>query len=190
MSEVQYGAMTPTDMDVLEMALHDQRGEVISFLEIGFHEGNTARGVKEWCRLRGIKLRYVGVDSGAICTPKPPFEGATVVVGDSAEVFHLVGGLFNVVLIDGCHCFNHVILDFIHYSPMVENSGCLLFHDTSPEIQQTMRDPHGPAIPKFHNSVNKALEWLDMSKRDWILDIDRYESNSKIGGMRVYVRAL
>lgn len=184
-----YGALSEADISVLEAALEAAAllGR-IRFLEIGVHTGQTARGIREWCMSKNVALEYWGLDSGVQNDGEPPFEGATMVRGDSAESFHLVPDVFDIVLLDGCHCLNHVILDTYHYSPKVRPGGFLLFHDTSPEIQQTMHDPHGPDIPEFRNSVNAALEMIRWPWRGWALWRSEYQKGLSFGGTRAYRR--
>lgn len=153
------GSQNPEDVEVLESVLKLYAGKPCRFLEIGVLTGQTARGIKQFCDENGIALEYWGIDPVSPEThnqPREPFPGAHFVQGDSAEVFHLVPKELDVVLSDGCHCVNHVILETVHYGGRVNPNGFMLFHDTSPAIQQAMRDPHGPDIPEFYNSVLAA----------------------------------
>lgn len=104
----------------------------------------------------------------------------------SAESFYKVPGEFDLVLIDGCHCVNHVILDTLHYGAKVKPSGFLMFHDTAAHLQQTMRDPHGPDHPMFYNSVLQAHRLMGFPSAEWKLVMDVSEPSSKIGGMQVF----
>jgi hypothetical protein len=183
---MNYGAMTRADMNVMDEVLAQFSNQPIMFLEVGFHEGNTARGVWSKCKEQNTILNYWGIDSGAICIPKPPFHEARIVIGDSAEVFHQIPHEFDVALIDGCHCMNHVILDTIHYGLRLKPGGYLMFHDTSPEIQHSMRDPHGPNIAEFYNSVLEAHRIMSFPFKGWTLIHDRYEPGAVLGGMRVF----
>lgn len=162
-----YGALTRIDVGVLEMVMHQYRNQRMRFLEIGIHTGQTARGVRDYCAANWIALEYWGIDSGNQWDGQAPFRGATMVRGDSSEVAHYVPAEFDVMLVDGCHCFNHVILDTVLYSEKVVNGGFLLHHDTAPHVQQTMRDPHGPDTPRFHNSVLEALAAMHWPFPGW-----------------------
>jgi hypothetical protein len=180
-----YGALNKVDVEILEKSLARYIGKPMTLLEVGIHTGTTARGIKEFCDRNWIKLTYFGVDVNApeIC---PPFDGANFVRGDSAEVFHLVPSELDVVFIDGCHCRNHVVLDTLNYGEKVKLGGLMLFHDCSSEIAHTMRDPHGPNIPEFYNSVLAAHRLLKFPSINWELLFSDYERGHQYGGINVY----
>lgn len=191
-----YTSQTPEDVKVLEWVLwQSSMGRtILKVLEVGTFLGDTSNEIKKYCDRHEIALEFWGIDSGSHPDfhgqkPPLPFEGANMVIGDSAEVFHLVPDGFDVVLLDGCHCVNHVILDTIHYSRKVRSGGFLLFHDTSPEIQHTMKDPHGPDIPEFHNSVLLAIQMMRWPQQGWWLRQDRFQKGAPWGGMRAYQKS-
>lgn len=192
---MSYDSQTPSDAEAIERVLSMYVNAPLKFLEIGTYQGSTARAIKEFCDKQGTELEYWGVDSGAHptfreqqYTPRVPFPGANMVIGDSAEVFHLVPPSFDVVFLDGCHCFNHVVLDTLHYRKRVKLGGFLMYHDTDPRFEQTMRDPHGPEHPFFYNSVNTALKALRMfDDPDWRLACSPvYFPHAKFGGITVF----
>lgn len=184
-----------TILDTCKSAVRDGK---LSFLEIGVFGGSTARGIKHWCDENGIALDYTGIDNGSHPSfndsfkPTVPFDGARLVIGDSVEVFPFVIRMFgySVIFCDGCHCGNHVILETVIYSKFVRDGGFFMFHDCNPEISQTMRDPHGPNIPWFHNSVLQAHQELGWPWKGWKLVADKYDPEAKFGGCRVYQKAL
>lgn len=184
--------LTQVDAGILELVLLEviPKG-VVRFLEIGMHTGETARGVKEYVERRGAELQYCGIDNGTLCKVEPPFTGALVLKGDSAEVFPFAPEEVDVVFVDGCHSFNHVILDSFHYGPRVCLGGFLIYHDTSPQIQHTMREATGPAHALFYNSVNAALNAMRMRQDSrWQLFKEGHEPGATIGGMTVFQRRL
>ena len=185
MTPVTYGALNSVDVQILEEVLSKYSERPLRFLEVGIHVGSTARGIADYCNRNAIGLEYWGVDAVKpdVC---PPFPGASFVHGDSAEVFHLVPRGFDIAFIDGCHCRNHVILDTLNYGDRVSHWGYLLFHDCSPEIQQSMRDPHGPNIPQFHNSVLEAHKLMGFPGRQWEHVRSGYEHGHQYGGIDVY----
>lgn len=195
-----FTSLLPCDVEVLTWAIFGaiQGGTStprrLKFLEIGVFGGDTARGVKQWCDENKVELEYWGVDNGSHPNFKEgmklgqPFEGAHMVYGDSAEVFHLVPDGFDVALIDGDHSFNHVVLDVIHYGRRVRKGGYLMMHDTSLEIQHTMREQHGPDIPEFYNSVLDALDVLDIEARGFVFEYASYAQGALTGGMRAYLK--
>ncbi len=194
MNNMGYGAITNRDAAVLEAVLkdigcrHDKSGTMVPFdvLEIGTHMGGTARGIKDWCEVNGYALRYIGIESGAICTPTVPFDGATLVVGDSINCDYQIQGLFDLVYVDGCHDGLHVVFETISYGKKVRRNGFMLFHDTAPHIQQTMREAAGPDTPFFYNSVNAAHEFMGFPTKEWVLWKEDYDPDAKVGGMRAY----
>lgn len=183
---MQYGALNSDDVIVLERVLFCFTARRLRFLEIGVYDGQTARGIRDYCSENGISLEYCGLDNGNQNDGTLPFEGARMIKGDSAESFHLVPAQFDVVLSDGCHCVNHVILETIHYGNKVVSGGFMLFHDTSPRIQHTMKDPHGPNIPEFHNSVNLAHALLRFPFPPWKETDRRWNDASPWGGMAAF----
>lgn len=191
---MSYTSQTKADVALLEKALlwTVQGGMKLRVLEIGTYAGDTSREIKRWADERHIELVFIGIDNGSHPSfaggvlPGAPFPEATMIYGDSAEVFHLVPTGLDLVLVDGCHCINHVILDTLHYGAKVRLGGVMLFHDTSPEIQQTMKDPHGPDIPEFHNSVVAAHRLMGFPTPNWKLLARAYEPGAPWGGMSVY----
>lgn len=186
------GSQNPEDVEILESVLKLYAGQSCRFVEIGVLTGQTARGIKQFCDQNGVALEYWGIDPvspEAHGKPREPFPGAHFIQGDSIESFHLLPKLgFDVVLVDGCHCLNHVILDTYHYEGRVfKDGGWMLFHDTNPAIQQTMKDPHGPNIPQFYNSVRAAHEMIAFPFWPWKLRMETPANPlRKWGGMTAY----
>lgn len=181
-----YGALTASDAMLLERILRLYSGSRVRFLEIGVHTGQTARGIREFCESIGARLEYWGIDSGVQNDGRPPFDGAHMVVADSAEAAHLVPDEFDVVLCDGCHCFNHVILDTVLYGEKVVDGGYILHHDTASHVQQTMPDPHGPRTPRFSNSVVDALRSIRWPFPEWEFSDESTELGTPWGGMTAH----
>jgi hypothetical protein len=184
---MKYGSITTIDIRILESAISNYRGGKMRFLEIGVHSGETARGVLDYCNANQISIEYWGIDPNK---PEGLFSGANFVQGDSAESFHLIPDELDVVMVDGCHCINHVMLDIIHYQKKVVPGGFMLFHDTGPHLQQTMKDPHGPNIPEFHNSVNAAMELIRFPWSQWSHYASEFDPASTIGGMACYRKTI
>ena len=180
--------LTVIDAGILELVLLELiPSGVVRFIEIGMNSGETARGIKEYVEERGATLKYCGIDSGLLGKPQSPFMGALVLEGDSAEVSPSAPDEVDAVFVDGCHSFNHVILDTFHYAPRVRAGGFLIYHDTAPHIQQTMREATGPDHPLFYNSVNAALLALRLREDNrWRLFTEGFDAESKIGGMTVF----
>lgn len=141
---MSYGILTPTDIETLERSLAvvaDRFASLDPFpwFEIGLHTGETSRGVREYLWQRGIRQQhYVGIDSERDLPIAPPFSEAVLVLGDSMFAHDRVPGQgYAWGFIDGCHCINHVAMDFIHYGTRIRSGGLLVFHDTARHFQGT-----------------------------------------------------
>lgn len=185
-----FGGLTGVDADTIEKALHlassiDGDKDIV-VVEIGTFSGETARGIKNCIEALGRAIQYWGVDNGTQSSLEPPFEGAKMIRGDSAEVFHLLPENIHFLFIDGCHCGNHVILDTIHYGARVRPKGLMAFHDTDEKAEHTMKDPHGPDIPWFYNSVNAAHRKMGFPGPAWVKVLEAFDSERNFGGVTVY----
>lgn len=185
---MNYGALTGKDVAVLESVMRVYAGKPCRFLEIGVHHGGTSRGVLQFMQQQNTHLEYWGIDNGS--HPEgfqgAPFSGANFLNGDSAEVYHLIPDHLDIVLVDGCHCINHVVLDTLHYGFKTNPNGFLVFHDTAKHVQRTMKDPHGPNIPDFHNSVLAAHALMGFPSPGWVLWKEMFEPGHPWGGMTAY----
>lgn len=199
----KYGAILAEDVEVLEACisvvapLYDLRAVDVSeprtvrVLEIGMHDGGTAKGIEAFLADRGWKLAYVGIDPDTGHTrPRYVPAGGREIIGDSAEVFHLVDGEFDLVWVDGCHCVNHVILDTVHYSPRVKVGGFMLFHDVNPAGQGTEHQYHGPETPSFGLANDEAHRAIGWPFAGWELCMERWPTDVHNCGMRAFRRKL
>lgn len=188
----RFGLLSEQDALVLEATL-ERLGTILSikFLEIGVYQGQTGLGIKKWCDKRGIPLEWWGIDSGRDIVPKPPFEGANIVHGKSEQVYPHIPNDFDAILIDGCHCRNHIILDTLNYSPKVRAGGFLLFHDTSPSAQGKDYQSDGVDSPEFYISTLEAFKMINWPHRPgWELVDERFDESLPYGGMRCYRRLI
>lgn len=143
----------------------------VRFLEIGVAEGATMCGLFERCQEYGIPFSYEGVD-GLCGTPSHLPERCKFTQGDSAEVFPKVGFVdvqgeskeapFNILLVDGSHNNNYVILDFCNYAPKVMLGGYIIFHDSNPGWQFSHYQGTGPDISEFRIAVRMGLQKLGL----------------------------
>ena len=199
--ECGYGAIVLEDVAVLEaclFALQDQfipgLDHVIRVLEIGMHDGGTARGIENYLkpvsdRIGRNLLRYTGIDpENGSTRPRHIPAGGKVIIGDSAEVFSQVEGPLDLVWVDGCHCMNHVILDVAHYATMIRVGGFILFHDANPTAQGQTHQYHGPDIPEFAVSVTKGLEAIQFPWPNWKLFDKRFPSDKQDCGTLAFQR--
>jgi hypothetical protein len=196
-----YGLLGPTDPTVIERTLLEvarvfKCDPPFRVLEIGVCEGKTARGIKEFLDSYNIKFEYWGVDNQRDRSVELPFPGANLVIGDSTTEYHRIPNdkWFRWILIDGCHCVNHAMLDFLHYSPLLSSGGFILFHDTNPDTQGKLDyQGHGPKDnPDMYISTRKAMELLGLSTgylRGWSLvedAIGKFNPNGVTGGITVF----
>lgn len=174
----KYGAILQEDVDVLEACLNiltdprdreaGHRGRPVRVLEIGMHDGGTARGIENFVKSWALALEYVGIDpDDGTSRPRYVPENGIVIIGDSADVFNRVPFGFDLVWVDGCHCMNHVMLDTIHYAPCVRPGGFMLFHDVNPRGQGSHHQYHGPDTPEFGLATDMAHEAIRFPWAPW-----------------------
>jgi hypothetical protein len=181
---MNYGAITQVDADVLESILALYKNRRLKFLEIGVWNGQTSRGIKDYCQRNNIALDYWGIDPNA----SADFAGK-LITGVSEEVWGQTPSDFDVVFVDGCHCIAHVILDAIIYGAKIVPLGFMLFHDTAPKIQhvQTNHWVHGRGYKPIHlTAVRDAFKLLRWPSPEWELWAEDYDPTSDIGGMMVF----
>lgn len=185
---VRHGMVFQSDSDVFDAVCLDvlKRKPVVKFLEIGMWKGLTARGLKSFVEANGGTLDYWGIDPGILEEPVSPFDGAHFVVGGSEVVFHLVPDDFDVILVDGNHSRNAVILDTFNYAPKVVNCGFMLFHDTNPKCQRTGYEYTGPKIPEFGICVREAWDMIGWPWQPWTLWMDRFEIDHHQNGTTAF----
>lgn len=222
-----YGLITEIDAKQLEQALYEAvrrfeaRGPLLDedeedprrfrVLEIGVCHGDTSRGIKAfldglgWCDRQGndrpFPLDFWCIDNQRDKPIEAPFPGANLVLGPSEEVYPQIprGEGFDFVFVDGCHCLNHVALDFLHYGDMVRPGGFLMFHDMAPQTQNK-RDyqGHGPRLedgraahPDFGTASREAarlLGLLDNRRTDWRKAWECHDEALNWGGVLVVER--
>lgn len=185
---MNFGAMTPTDADLLQKVLDLYWRRPLRFLEIGVHEGNTARGIYEHCKRYGTDLIYWGIDVNI----QPSFDWSHFVQGRSEEVFDQVPEDFDVVFVDGCHCVNHVILDALHYGSRIVVGGFMLFHDTAPQVQHVQKNHwvHPEDSRVNRTEVLLALQTIGWPNKQWVRWGSACDPKSDIGGIEAFQKAI
>jgi len=168
-----YGSMTNADVAAIEKTLEIvatkfKHEENANFLEIGSHKGDTSRAINNKLKEIGItNYNYWAIDS---YHNRKPFEECNFILGKSEEVYVDVPEKLNWVLIDGCHCSNHVMLDFLNYGFKVVENGIISFHDVVP-LSQGKCDwqGHGPKNhPDFGTAVLSAFKKIDIfNNKNW-----------------------
>lgn len=197
-----YGIITEKDKISLERAMDlvmdtFSPANKIRVLEIGVCRGDTSRGINQYFSNKGRDVEYWGVDNGKDLKVSPPFEGANLVLGESSEIHHKIPGTFYFLFIDGCHCANHVMLDFLNYGRKLEIGGIVVFHDVSPAAQNK-HDYQGHGDRTFHETgtaSRTALYRLGLEtsktpgfRTDWKLVFEDWDDHSDWGGIGVYQR--
>lgn len=193
-----FTSLTPTDVAVLNKAMSaamPRECRALRVLEIGVFYGSTARGIRDLCKRNSVLLFYVGVDDGSHPNFRhsPPMDWpwpTNVVKGESWNVFQNVPDDFDLVIIDGNHSGNAVILDTALYRNKVRKGGLIMFHDTGPHCQQLMPEQNAPDDPWWRNSVNEALALIEWPWKGWTLMWDEWDEKVPYGGFRVFRRDL
>jgi hypothetical protein len=189
------GPIREEDTRVLERLL-DQTlaafpGELLHIVEVGMGPGDTARRIKAWLDARARPFVYWGVDSGAHSSPALPFPGANMVAGDASEVWPEVPGGMHWAFIDGCHCINHTVLNFLNYGPKVLPGGLLLFHNTTPHAHFRNYQGHGPRVAEFHVASRSGLERIGLlggKWPEWEVVEDSWPEGAELGGVCAFRR--
>lgn len=152
--ETNYGFIRPQEAALIEDTLTKLKsafGEV-RFLEIGVFGGGTVTGIVKKCQELGVSVYAAGVDFPEWKPnpiPLPSYEFHAV---DSMDAWRGITGKFNFLFVDGCHCVNHAMCDFLNYSPLVEVGGYALFHDTA---LPTGQDKQGEWPQSDHSYAGK-----------------------------------
>lgn len=160
---MSFGWITHTDGELLKQGLNIAAERFPSIplrvVEVGFREGNTSRGLRDHVIAIGRQIDFWGFDSGKEVSVVPPFEGARVISGESTESFLQAPSSIHFLFIDGCHCVNHALLDFLHFSENVLVGGVVAFHDTHTRGQGVPHgyQGHGPNHPLFSVGVREAI---------------------------------
>lgn len=158
--------------------LKNEFGKVV-FLEIGVFGGNSTRGLADHCTANGIPLFAAGVDFAKYIPNPPATPDYAFYAGDSMDQWRRIERRdFNFLFIDGCHCVNHAICDFLNYSPFVQVGGYCLFHDTAAptdkgtQQQEEWPQDHGYAgKPSSVLGVREGLRKLGLwqgYRADWV----------------------
>ena len=194
-----YGLITPLDGRKLEeslrvaAALAVTRNEAFTILEVGICHGETSRGMAQFLRQQQIPFTYWGVDNQRDKPVTPPFPEANVLLGPSEELYSQLPAVLHFVFVDGCHCINHVMLDFLHYGDRVPVGGRLVMHDAAPYTQRKLDyQGHGPRDQvDFGTATREAARKLGLLtglRQDWRLVEQAWEPRWDSGGVLVLER--
>jgi len=190
-----YGNMAPAEYDLLDRIILRIKAEFgsLSFLEIGVCDGGCLRGVYERAQEINCPIRAAGVDCLEHYKPNPMPPNYTFYCGDSMDQWRNIKTTFSLILIDGCHCVNHSMCDFLNYSPLLVMGGYCLFHDTAIAINQFEQ----MEFPQDHSLAGKdpgklgvreglkKLGLLQGYRTDWEL-IEEIPNDSGMMGMILF----
>jgi hypothetical protein len=191
----KYGFMRDVEEDLIDQILEQLSAEFrdIRFLEIGVMGGETVRGVYKTAERISCPVFGAGVDFEMYRPNPTPASNYKFYSGDSMDAWRGIQHQFNFLFVDGCHCVNHTMCDFLNYSPFVVPGGYCLFHDTALPIggkyQEEFPQNHSYAgQPDSTLGVRQGLEKLGLLqgyRTDWKL-IEEVPSDSGLMGMMLF----
>jgi len=200
----RYGSIFEAEYDLVDRVIDRIKKEfgAVRFLEIGVLGGGTAAGVARRCKEVGCPCVISGVDCLEHYKPDTNLypelsTNYTFYCGDSMDMWREIKDSFNMLLVDGCHCVNHSMCDFLNYSPLLEVGGYCLFHDTALPLNQYEQ----MAFPQDHSLAGKnpsklgvreglkKLGLLQNYRSDWEF-IEEIPSDSGVAGMILFQKKL
>lgn len=167
----------------------------IRMIEVGVFGAGTTRGVYRWAKENNCPCQLVGVDFEQYRPNPTPDENYEFHAEDSMDAWRNIKGKYNLLFVDGCHCVNHSMCDFLNYSPFVVVSGFALFHDTALPTAQGKTEQE--AWPQDHSYAGKPssslgvrqglakLGLLQGYRADWKL-IEEIPSDTGLMGMCLF----
>lgn len=176
-----FGLLSIYDAEYLEnLALSwIVRHRGLSVLEIGVQGGATMLGLAELCEENQVHFMWHGVDlpgCGPMLIPDSVIGTFLGCPSEDAWVQIQRVPFVDFLIMDGCHCSNHVILDFCNYSDFVVLGGLALFHDSINHPKWVglahpgSKQSHGPDHPAFGIGVREGLRKLGLhplKRTDW-----------------------
>lgn len=193
----RYGFMREVEADLVDNVLDRLREQFgyISFLEIGVFGAGTVRGVYRRGNEINCPVQAVGVDFEQYRPNPTPDPDYVFLAMDSMDAWREIKGKFNFLFVDGCHCVNHAMCDFLNYSPFVEVGGYCLFHDTA--LPTSLGKNEQEAWPQDHSYAGtqssvlgvreglKKLGLLQAYRRDWEM-VEEVPSDTGLMGMCLF----
>ena len=192
----RYGFMRPVECDLVDKVLDKLKAEFgyISMCEVGVFGAGTTRGVYRRAKEIDCPVHLTGIDFEQYRpnpTPDPQYH---FIAEDSMDAWRKIDTKYNFLFVDGCHCVNHAMSDFLNYSPFVVVGGYALFHDTALPIGKENQEPwpqtdHGyfgkpPSVLGVREGLKK-LGLLQGYRSDWKL-IEEIPSDSGLMGMCLF----
>lgn len=161
------GYMHHDDLACYDRSLRDAAarfGKTLKILEIGTWSGHTSRSARDVLIEAGVEgYEHWTIDNRAAERGiwEPPFPGCRSIWKDSADAGDDIPDGLGLILVDGCHCLNHVMSDFLTYEPKLRTGGLMLFHDINPRAQGGQHQYHGDKNDAdYYVSVRRGLAYL------------------------------
>ena len=193
----RYGFMRSVEADLLDQLLAQIKvkfGE-IRMCEVGVFGAGTTRGVYRWGKENDCPVFATGIDFEQYRPNPTPDTNYDFHASDSMDAWREITQKYNFLFVDGCHCVNHAMCDFLNYSPFVEVGGYCLFHDTA--LPTSLGKTEQEAWPQDHSYAGKPssilgvregltkLGLLQGYRSDWRL-IEEVTSDSGLMGMCLF----
>ena len=181
-------------VDVLLDRINVRFGKV-SFLEVGVFGGGTVSGIARWCDEMVVPMFATGIDFAQWKPSPAPLPDYEFIDCDSMDAWRQITRKYNFLFVDGCHCVNHAMCDFLNYSPFVEVGGYCLFHDTA--LPTSLGKTEQEAWPQDHSYAGKPESYLGVReglkklgllqgyRTDWKL-IEEIPSDTGLMGMCLF----
>lgn len=201
----RYGFMREVEADLVDRLLaqiQTKFGE-IRMIEVGVFGAGTTRGVYRWAKENNCPCQLVGVDFEQYRPNPTPDANYEYYAEDSMDAWrsmsrNWIGGFtpkYNLLFVDGCHCVNHSMCDFLNYSPFISVGGFALFHDTA--LPTSLDKSEQEAWPQDHSYAGKPssvlgvrdglrkLGLLQGYRTDWKL-VEEIPSDTGLMGMCLF----
>ena len=192
----RYGFMRDVEEALLDKIFDTIKGKFgeIRGIEVGVMGAGTTRGIYQRGKEIGCPVQLVGIDFEQYRpnpTPDPDYE---FIAQDSMDAFRNIKGKgYNFLFVDGCHCVNHSMCDFLNYSPFIVAGGYALFHDTAlpkdgVEQGQWPQNHSYAGTPDSVLGVREGLKKLGLLqgyRSDWQL-VEEIPSSDGLMGMCLF----
>jgi hypothetical protein len=195
--------MREVEADLVDQLLAQSKVKfgIVKFLEVGVFGAGTTRGVYRWGKENDCPVLATGIDFEQYRPNPTPDEHYIFHACDSMDAWLEFSNAFqyNFLLVDGCHCVNHSMCDFLNYSPFVQKDGFVVFHDTA--LPDSLGKTEQEAWPQDHSYAGKPpsvlgvreglkkLGLLQGYRADWKL-IEEVPSDTGLMGACLFQKVL
>lgn len=197
----RYGYMRKEEADLIDRLTLKLKSEFgrIDMIEIGVFGAGTTRGMYRRGKEIDCPVQLTGVDFEQYRPNPTPDPNYDFRAEDSMDAWRKITGRYNFLFVDGCHCVNHSMCDFLNYSPFVVVGGYALFHDTA--LPTSLGKTEQEAWPQDHSYAGKPssslgvrdglkkLGLLQGYRADWKL-IEEVPSDTGLMGMCMFQKVM